>query len=84
MSLSKLPTLAQSVERVQQAREALQKGCWHMLYSKHKNACQAAKALAAFACLSTASGPSFYNTSSGLKTYFHEDFHIFRLERFVS
>jgi hypothetical protein len=45
MSLSKLPTLAQSAQRVQQAREALQKGCWHMLYSKHKNACQAAKAL---------------------------------------
>jgi hypothetical protein len=45
MSLTKLPTLAQSAERVQQAREALQKGCWHMLYSKHKNACQAAKSL---------------------------------------
>jgi hypothetical protein len=45
MSLSKFPVLTQSVERVQKAREALQKGCWHMLYSKHKNACQAAKAL---------------------------------------
>ncbi len=45
MSLSKLPTLVQSAQRVQQAREALQKGCWHMLYTKHKNACQAAKSL---------------------------------------
>ena len=45
MSVSKYPVLSQSAERVQQAREALQKGCWHMLYSKHKNACQAAKSL---------------------------------------
>jgi hypothetical protein len=45
MSLTKYPTLSQSAQRVQQAREALSKGCWHMLYSKHKNACQAAQSL---------------------------------------
>ena len=45
MSLAKYPVLNQSVERVQQAREALQKGCWHLTYTRHKNACQAAKAL---------------------------------------
>ena len=45
MSLSKLPTLAQSAQRVQQAHEALSKGCCHLTYSKHKNACQAAKSL---------------------------------------
>ena len=44
MSLNKLPTLAQSAERVQQAREALQKGCWHLTYTHHKNAVQAAQA----------------------------------------
>ena len=45
MSLAKYPVLNQSVERVQQARAALSKGCWHLTYSKHKNACQAAKSL---------------------------------------
>ena len=45
MSLSKLPTLAQSAQRVQQAREALSKCCFHLTYSKHKNACEAAKSL---------------------------------------
>ena len=45
MSLSKYPVLSQSAQRVQKAREALSKGCWHLTYSKHKNACQAAKAL---------------------------------------
>ena len=45
MSLSKYPVLSQNVERVQKAREALSKGCWHLTYAKHKNACQAAKAL---------------------------------------
>ena len=45
MSLAKYPVLNQSVERVQQAREALAKGCWHLTYAKHKNACQAAKSL---------------------------------------
>ena len=45
MSLSKLPTLAQSAQRVQQARAALLKGCFHLTYSKHKNACEAAKSL---------------------------------------
>ena len=45
MSLSKYPVLSQSVERVQKAREALSKGCFHLTYSKHKNACEAAKSL---------------------------------------
>ena len=45
MSVSKYPVLSQSAERVQQAREALQKGCWHLTYSRHKNAYQAAKSL---------------------------------------
>lgn len=45
MSLSKLPTLQQSAQRVQAAREALSKGCFHLTYSKHKNACEAAKSL---------------------------------------
>ena len=45
MSLSKYPVLNQNVERVQKAREALQKGCFHLTYSKHKNACEAAKSL---------------------------------------
>ncbi len=45
MSLSKYPVLNQNVERVQKAREALSKGCFHLTYSKHKNACEAAKSL---------------------------------------
>ena len=45
MSLSKYPVLKQSAQRVQQAREALSKGCFHLTYSKHKNACEAAKSL---------------------------------------
>ena len=45
MSLAKYPTLIQSAQRVQQAREALSKGCWHLTYTRHKNACQAAKSL---------------------------------------
>ena len=45
MSLSKLPTLNQSAQRVQMAREALSKGCWHLTYTRHKNACQAAMSL---------------------------------------
>ena len=45
MSLSKYPVLSQNVERVQKAREALSKGCFHLTYSKHKNACEAAKSL---------------------------------------
>jgi len=42
MSLSKYP---QSAQRVQKAREALSKGCFHLTYSKYKNACEAAKSL---------------------------------------
>ena len=45
MSLSKYPVLNQSAQRVQKAREALSKGCFHLTYSKHKNACEAAKSL---------------------------------------
>ena len=45
MSLSKYPVLDQSAQRVQKAREALSKGCFHLTYSKHKNACEAAKSL---------------------------------------
>ena len=44
MSLYKYPVLQQSAQRVQQAREALQKGCWHLTYTRHKNAVQAAQA----------------------------------------
>ena len=45
MSLSKFPVLSQSAQRVQKAREALSKGCWHLTYTRHKNACQAAQSL---------------------------------------
>ena len=45
MSLSKYPVLNQSAQRVQKAREALAEGCFHLTYSKHKNACEAAKSL---------------------------------------
>lgn len=44
MSVSKYPVLNQSAQRVQKAREALQKGCWHLTYSKWTNAMQAAQA----------------------------------------
>jgi hypothetical protein len=45
MSLSKYPVLSQNVERVQKAREALSKGCFHLTYTRHRNACEAAKSL---------------------------------------
>lgn len=45
MSVSKYPVLSQSAQRVQQAREALQKGCWHLTYYKWVNAVKAAHAL---------------------------------------
>ena len=34
-----------ALERLERARHALKAGCWHLTYSRHKNACQAAKAL---------------------------------------
>lgn len=34
-----------ALERLETARHALKKGCWHLTYAKHRNACQAAKAL---------------------------------------
>ena len=34
-----------ALERLEKARHALKAGCWHLTYSKHRNACQAAKAL---------------------------------------
>lgn len=34
-----------ALERLEKARQALKEGCWHLTYTKHKNACQAAKSL---------------------------------------
>lgn len=34
-----------ALERLEKARQALKEGCWHLTYSKHRNACQAAKSL---------------------------------------
>ena len=34
-----------ALERLEKARQALKEGCWHLTYSRHKNACQAAKSL---------------------------------------
>ena len=47
LQVSKPPTTA--LERLEKARHALKEGCWHLTYSKHKNACQAAKALGGIA-----------------------------------
>lgn len=38
-----------ALERLETARHALKAGCWHLTYSKHRNACQAAKALGGIA-----------------------------------
>ena len=38
-----------ALERLEKARHALKEGCWHLTYSRHKNACQAAKALGGIA-----------------------------------
>ena len=38
-----------ALERLEKARHALKAGCWHLTYSKHRNACQAAKALGGIA-----------------------------------
>ena len=38
-----------ALERIEKARHALKEGCWHLTYSKHRNACQAAKALGGIA-----------------------------------
>ena len=38
-----------ALERLEKARHALKEGCWHLTYAKHKNACQAAKALGGIA-----------------------------------
>ena len=34
-----------ALERLEKARQALKEGCWHLTYTKHRNACQAAKSL---------------------------------------
>ena len=38
-----------ALERLETARHALKAGCWHLTYTKHRNACQAAKALGGIA-----------------------------------
>ena len=38
-----------ALERIEKARHALKEGCCHLTYSKHRNACQAAKALGGIA-----------------------------------
>ena len=38
-----------ALERLEKARHALKEGCWHLTYVKHRNACQAAKALGGIA-----------------------------------
>ena len=38
-----------ALERLEKARHALKEGCWHLTYTKHRNACQAAKALGGIA-----------------------------------
>ena len=38
-----------ALERLEKARHALKAGCWHLTYVKHRNACQAAKALGGIA-----------------------------------
>ena len=38
-----------ALERLEKARHARKEGCWHLTYSKHRNACQAAKALGGIA-----------------------------------
>jgi len=43
--LQALKTSPTALERLEKARQALREGCWHLTYAKHKNACQAAKAL---------------------------------------
>ena len=47
--LARMLRLAPALERLEKARHALKEGCWHLTYSKHKNACQAAKALGGIA-----------------------------------
>lgn len=83
MSLAKYPVLNQSVERVQQARAALARVAGTSPTHATRMLAKQPRALAAFACLSMASGLSSYNTKTSLKMYFHEDFHIFRLQRFI-
>ena len=43
--LQALKTSPTALERLEKARQALKEGCWHLTYSKHRNACQAAKSL---------------------------------------
>ena len=38
-----------ALERLEKARHALKEGCWHLTYTRHRNACQAAKALGGIA-----------------------------------
>ena len=43
--LQALKPTTTALERLEKARHALKEGCWHLTYSKHRNACQAAKSL---------------------------------------
>ena len=47
--LQALKPTSTALERLEKARHALKAGCWHLTYSKHRNACQAAKALGGIA-----------------------------------
>ena len=49
VSLQSSKTSPTALERLEKARHALKAGCWHLTYSKHRNACQAAKALGGIA-----------------------------------
>ena len=48
-SLQSTKSTPTALERLEKARHALKAGCWHLTYSKHRNACQAAKALGGIA-----------------------------------
>ena len=48
-SMQALKPTPTALERLEKARHALKEGCWHLTYSKHRNACQAAKALGGIA-----------------------------------
>ncbi len=47
--LQAIKSTSTALERLEKARHALKEGCWHLTYSKHRNACQAAKALGGIA-----------------------------------
>ena len=47
--LQSTKTSPTALERLEKARHALKEGCWHLTYTRHRNACQAAKALGGIA-----------------------------------